>query len=121
MDEDILRLLNPVEGRTTSSVANFLGRDFTDVRDALERLQVDGRAAKGPQGWIRTGTAEHLPFRGSDVEEWLRFKRDERIVWDPSCGERRTREWYVLDELLDDYRLHADTGVPLTGDTNEHR
>jgi hypothetical protein len=54
----------------------------------------------------------HFPHRGSDVEAWLIRQRDEwaspnlKIEDHPSC-------WYALDGVLDDYRLHADTGTPL--------
>lgn len=52
----------------------------------------------------------HQPRRGSDVEQWLRRKRDEYEV---APGVRDAAEWNALDNLLDDYRLHADTGTPL--------
>lgn len=50
--------------------------------------------------------------RGDEFEAWLKEKRD-------VYSEARDRDeysraiWYALDDLLDDYRLHADTGVPL--------
>lgn len=44
----------------------------------------------------------HSPRRGSDVEAWLKAERDKY--------QERTEAWYALDELLDDYRLRADTG-----------
>lgn len=51
------------------------------------------------------------PQRGDDVEAWIRRFRD-RI--DPTRV-----SWGVVDDLLDDYRLHADTGTPLTEDASE--
>lgn len=49
-----------------------------------------------------------LPRRGDPVEAWLRAHRDRQV---DEYG--RTRGWHLLDNLLDDYRLHADTGTPL--------
>ena len=62
----------------------------------------------------------HVPHRGSDVEAWLKAKRDE-------CGpiEYRIRDaqmmyaWRVLDHLLDDYRLRADIGSTLSTSAEE--
>lgn len=56
-------------------------------------------------------TVPPLPARGDDVEAWLRAQRDahsDRYGRDPA--------WYVLDDALDQYRLHADTRTPL----NQH-
>jgi hypothetical protein len=46
-----------------------------------------------------------LPMRNDEVAKWLRLYRD--------YYDRYTREWYALDNALDDYRLRADTGTPL--------
>lgn len=43
------------------------------------------------------------PKRGDEVEAWLKAWRDQEI------GEA----WRALDDALDDYRLHSDTGSPL--------
>jgi hypothetical protein len=51
---------------------------------------------------------QHRPQRGSDVEAWLKAKRD---VYNDESG--ASGAWWALDDLLDDYRLHADTGQPL--------
>lgn len=45
------------------------------------------------------------PHRGDQTEAWLKAQRDQRSA--------KTDEWVVIDELLDDYRLHADTGTRL--------
>jgi hypothetical protein len=50
------------------------------------------------------------PARGDAVEVWLKAARD---VHSDRCGV--TPAWFVLDDLLDRYRLHADTRTPLTG------
>jgi hypothetical protein len=46
-----------------------------------------------------------MPERGDAVERWLKRFRDEHANDTPT--------WQVADWLLDDYRLHADTGTPL--------
>jgi hypothetical protein len=45
------------------------------------------------------------PRRGDSVEAWLRDWRDQFGHKGPT--------WVELDNVLDDYRLHADTGTPL--------
>ncbi|SHL73514.1 hypothetical protein [Streptomyces yunnanensis] len=50
----------------------------------------------------------HKPRRGDAVEQWLKAQRD---MQRDRFG--RTPAWHNLDDLLDAYRLHADTGTPL--------
>lgn len=45
---------------------------------------------------------KHQPHRGSDVEAWIKTKRDEY--------ELHSSSWNALDYLLDDYRTRADYG-----------
>lgn len=49
--------------------------------------------------------SELAPTRGDAVEAWIKGWRDE---YEPN-GEL----YNVLDDLLEDYRLHADTGEHL--------
>lgn len=53
----------------------------------------------------------HKPERKSDVEKWIKKNRNSY----PS----RSSKWYALDDLLEDYRLHADTGTPLSETVQE--
>lgn len=53
---------------------------------------------------------EHQPARGDAVAVWLRGRRDTYA--------RDTAEWTALDFVLDDYRLHADVGEPLSTPTD---
>lgn len=49
------------------------------------------------------------PARGDGFDVWLRGQRDrfeDRYGYAPA--------WYAVDAVLDRYRLHADTGTPLT-------
>lgn len=49
----------------------------------------------------------HSPRRGDAVEHWIKAKRD---ALDQQMPELHLR-WVALDDLLDDYRLAADTGM----------
>jgi DNA polymerase-3 subunit epsilon len=51
----------------------------------------------------------HQPARGDAVEQWLKAQRDAHLDGYNSPSP----EWHALDRVLDDYRLHADTGTPL--------
>lgn len=48
-----------------------------------------------------------LPSRDDDVAAWLKRERDRarELSYDNTAA--------AIDNLLDDYRLHADTGTPL--------
>lgn len=47
--------------------------------------------------------------RGDEFEAWLKERRDQ---YDKNLPYSQIA-WFALDDALDDYRLHADTGVPL--------
>ncbi|MGX1254127.1 hypothetical protein RKD48_006638 [Streptomyces ambofaciens] len=53
-----------------------------------------------------TATTETQARRGDQFEAWLKAQRDEYEV-------ESGPQWRALDEVLDTYRLHADTGTPL--------
>lgn len=53
-----------------------------------------------------TDMTTYQPERGDAVEAWIKRHRD-------SYGSQVDDAWRVLDDLLDDYREHADTGTPL--------
>lgn len=54
----------------------------------------------------------HQPHRGSDVESWLRAKRDAQAS-SPFEDGGQPGIWYILDDILDEYRLRADIGIQL--------
>ncbi|WP_438489505.1 exonuclease domain-containing protein [Streptomyces sp. S186] len=58
--------------------------------------------------WPLVPYQPHQPRRGDAVEQWLKAQRD---VQRDRFG--RTPAWHNLDDLLDAYRLHADTRTPL--------
>jgi|SRR5579859_3916211 len=62
------------------------------------------------EGWFR-------PKRGDDFERWLKWYRDQEP--DGSDGYKSSL-YPVIDWLLDEYRLHCDTGTPLNEHVCEH-
>jgi hypothetical protein len=64
-----------------------------------------GRREPRHTGKSEVGLVKHVPLRGSDVEAWIKRYRDK---WD-----RGDNEWNLLDWMLNEYRLHADTGTLL--------
>lgn len=57
------------------------------------------------------------PRRGDEVEAWLKRRRD---AYDKDSPHQPYRgAWTALDDALDNYRLHADTGTPLSRDEEE--
>jgi hypothetical protein len=64
------------------------------ARDVLN--EVDNFVAEGYQA---------APRRGDQFEQWLKAQRDK--------NREGSEGWNFFETLLDDYRLHADTGTPL--------
>jgi hypothetical protein len=59
---------------------------------------------------------EHVPVQGGDIEAWIRERRDVHLLPDgrrPLMPTLRGVAYHTLDDLLADYRAHADHGVPL--------
>jgi hypothetical protein len=53
---------------------------------------------------------DHQPHRGDAIDQWLKARRDS-IHPNASAGDQAA--WWALDDAINDYRDHADTGVPL--------
>lgn len=68
------------------------------------KSHVSARDAEWPSREIDHATTMQ-PKRGDEVEAWLKHVRDE---YPHGYG-----EWNALDNLLDEYRLRADTGLTL--------
>jgi hypothetical protein len=51
-----------------------------------------------------------LPKRGDACEAWLKSRRDSLLYGNGVSEET----WQLLDELLEDYRRHADLKMPLS-------
>jgi len=54
------------------------------------------------------------PDRNDEVTTWLMKRRDE---FDPIL---QFQCWSAIDDLLDEWRLWADTGQPVGGDREEN-
>lgn len=64
------------------------------------------------------GSIGHLPVRNDEVAAWLKRRRDE--LGDVDLKTQFTQERArAIDDLLDEYRAHADTGTRLDEDTGE--
>lgn len=57
----------------------------------------------------------HAVRGGTPVEAWIKRHRDKFPKPDLYWAESDL-QWATLDDLLDDYRKHADTGKPLSED-----
>ena len=82
-----------------------------DYRRGYEQAKADADVMYGEDG------AGHVARRGSDVEAWIKRARDEFLRPDGGRPLRPTMAGAAyddLDDLLDDYRMHADTGTPLS-------
>jgi uncharacterized protein YuzE len=76
-----------------------------------QRAWTAAREARAALAAAETTPGQHHPDRGSDVAAYLKAYRDQ---FDPTASELARANWDVLDDVLDDYRLHADTGTPLS-------
>jgi len=56
------------------------------------------------------------PRRGDDVDRWLKRWRDR---YREDGGEWEPIAYGAIDDMLDDYRLHAGTGTPLDEEVRE--
>jgi hypothetical protein len=76
--------------------------DLSGPDDLITKGSAARRIATALDGW----TAPERPRRGDAFEQWLKAQRD-------LCFDYATT-WSAVDGLLDQYRLHADTGTPLS-------
>lgn len=76
--------------------------DLSGPDDLITKGSAARRIATALDGW----TAPERPQRGDAFEQWLKAQRD-------LCFGHATT-WGAVDGLLDQYRLHADTGTPLS-------
>ncbi len=99
----------PVGGRDEVKRRMLSVLDGTALNEADEVAEALADSAIRWAGEHFTGV--HVPRRDDAVAAWLKAHRDEG---DPGSGdEGEMRAYEVTDDLLDDYRLHADTGTPL--------
>lgn len=102
-DEKAAPLFIPGRGRPDLDLLHRL-LQMIDLNEGLGavRHQIDSYLKHRPD------TLPHVPHRGDDVAEWIKRQRLDYSV--------HSDEYTLLDNLLDDYRLHADTGTPLSED-----
>lgn len=93
-----------VEVKKRKSEASFVDW-MTDLVHGLG-AEVPQLPATTPSAWT---PGRHVPHRGSDVEAFIKRERD--------ANAKASACWDTLDDLLEAYRLHADTGTPLTEPT----
>lgn len=84
-----------------------LGVELKPLVDLLNELALE-RNALGALAMI------HRPQRGDDVDEWVKRNRDFYRATNVNVD-----GYTVLDNLLNDYRLHADTGMPLSEEARD--
>ncbi|MFJ5644095.1 hypothetical protein [Streptomyces sp. NPDC093223] len=77
-----------------------------DAAQSNEASSAPDQASRAGQNLRIDVQAVPRPARGDQFETWLKAQRDE--------FERDGTPWPVIDYLLDEYRLHADTGTPLS-------
>lgn len=107
--EDTLRMLDDLHQEVRDNDAKTTDSDgWQYLRDVLAHMQQGGKLssveATVTEAVQRIGR-QQLPRRDDAVEAWLKAQRD-------ACfGHAST--YNVIDGLLDEYRLHADTRTPL--------
>jgi hypothetical protein len=92
----------------TCAITPEMQRAGSDSRPASMLAPVD--FYDGPEAGL---TVRHRPRRGDDVEAWLKRWRDEM---DPG-----SEAVSILDGMLDDYRLRADTGTLLDAEVPDEQ
>lgn len=88
-------------------------RDLSPWRQARfrERDQTDRASEASLLDQLTQPKPGFAPQRDDSVAEWLKRSRDKCV--------KHSQQWFDVDQLLDDYRLHADTGTPLEFDVHE--
>ena len=66
---------------------------------------------------LQTGEIGFHPERGDQVDRWLKKWRDSF----PQGVQGTSHGWHVVDDILNDYREHADTGTPLDAEIERDR
>jgi hypothetical protein len=100
--------------REAAEASFTCGKKHIDNWDPKPDYRQTGAA--GEQEWHASNCTHHvvheeelegpsIPRRGDAVEQWLKAQRDQH--------REQTDDWFHIDGLLDEYRLHADTGTPL--------
>ncbi|MEV7154876.1 hypothetical protein AB0N77_09655 [Streptomyces misionensis] len=93
---------------TPECIASISGSCYREMQGEGPCDTEGGECVYGgrPAGEQQQTDTKARPRRGDQFEAWLKQQRDN---YRP-----RSSAWNELDYLLDQYRLHADTGTPLT-------
>lgn len=103
-EDEALRLEQERDASSSPVVLpRITGEEAEVIRQALDKEMRYARITLAPSMYQ---VEQHRPHRGSDVEAWLKRRRDE---WVPRGSEVHR----ALDGLLDEYRRRADYGLPL--------
>lgn len=94
------------DGSVSVVVSSKIDTGF-EVADQVANLMT-GRAPMS----FKVVEPAHQPMRDDDVAKWLKAKRDE-LISDLGDG------YWVIDQLLDEYRARADYGFTLDHDMSE--
>lgn len=78
-----------------------------------------GRRAPRHTGASEVCVVRHVPIHGTDVEVWIKRWRDENKGTFEEIGALRCAVYMAIDDILNDYRMHAATGTLLDEDTCE--
>lgn len=90
--------------------AEMYGADSDKGRFAMAEVPLMQRVRQETKP--TSALVDHVPHRGSNVEAWLKRYRDQFSRSNGSV-------WNIIDDLLDNYREHGDTGTPLSEDVIE--
>lgn len=118
LEREVVALRNGRTRHRKWSTARALADAASRIRAVLdgsagspEKLSVQPKDFQTPAGSPETGdTAAPLPRRDDHVAAWIKAARDQQ---NPDGTPWDLGRWNVLDDLLEDYRLHADTGTPI--------
>lgn len=104
-DNDVAVTVIVDNGVEYEATANL--RDHDDAFDwKIASSEVVGYNPSADRTVIAASAVAVGPRRGDLVEAWIKRRRD--------GNDKGTDAYDVLDNLLDDYRLHADTGTDLS-------
>jgi hypothetical protein len=97
--------VDPSPSRREAEARHVRYQDTVPTAELVTRLSVEGE-------WVPADQEPVLPTvpprRGDAVEAWLKAQRDR---WNRHGDS--SEFWHEFDSILDEYRLHADTGTPL--------
>jgi hypothetical protein len=92
--------------RTIERLNNIIEKQDTRI----EKLSELNNSLRRSNAKLIGDRRNHVPVRGSKVEAYIKRHRDQ---FDRSGPLLTRARWQALDDMIDDYRLRSDCGVPL--------